>query len=263
MSKRTRERKKEKEKKGYKNYIFLIFLIILFFSSYLLYFSTKSSDLKIVEAEINTPTPSPTPHTDFREISRFDASKKQVVLTIDAGEGERSAEGILTALSKHNAKATFFLVGKWLEKHPDLTKRIINEGHEVFNHSYSHPDFTLITPEEVKEELKKMDKVLYETASIHSRPYFRAPFGYRNEAVKQAAKEVGFQHIYWSVDAIDWREGETGESIKNRVLRYIHPGAIVLLHIGDIPTGEIMDDLIIEIKKRGYEIVPLSEGLEG
>ncbi len=220
-------------------------------------------------APTHTPaTPPPPPiikapilHSDWKEIVKGDTSKKQVIITINAGFGERSADGILKALAKHKIKSTFFLVGKWIEGHPEITKRIAREGHEIFNHSYDHPDYTKISPEEIKSDLQKMDDVLYKVIGIRTRPYYRAPFGYRNEKVNLAAQEAGFQHIYWSIDSIDWREGETGETIKNRVLSNLHPGAIILLHIDDIPTGDIMDELIIEIKARGYEIVSLTEGL--
>jgi len=218
---------------------------------------------RTTQAPINKEIPivTPTPHTDFKEISRLNPAKKQVVLTVNAGFGKRSAEGILSALKKHNYKTTFFLVGEWVEDHPELTRRIAADGHEIFNHSYAHPDYTKISAEEIKVDLQKMDDVLFDVAGLRTRPYYRAPFGYRNKAVNDAAAEVGFQHIYWSVDSIDWREGETGASIKKRILDHIHPGAIVLLHIGDLPTGEIMDELITEIKARGYELVSLTEGL--
>jgi peptidoglycan/xylan/chitin deacetylase (PgdA/CDA1 family) len=201
------------------------------------------------------------PHTDFREISKGDTSKKQVIITIDAGFGERSAPGLLTALAKHKIKATFFLVGKWVEQHPDLTRRIAREGHEIFNHSYSHPDYTQLTSKEIKADLQKMDDVLYATAGRRTRPYYRAPSGSRNEAVNQAAAEAGFQSVYWSVDSLDWRAGETAETIKRRVLDNIHNGAIVLLHIADSPTGDVADELFTEIENRGYKLVSLTEGL--
>jgi len=209
-----------------------------------------------------TPTPSPTPpHADFREVSTGDTSKKQVIITINAGFGERSAEGILSALKKHGVTATFFLVGEWVEDHPELTRRIAKEGHEIFNHSYDHRDYTGLTAGEIQADLQKMDDALYAVAGVRTRPYYRAPFGYRNEAVNRAAAEIGFQHIYWSVDSIDWREGETAETIKNRVLSHVHPGAIVLLHIGDIPTGDVMDELLTTLKAKGYKPVSLTEGL--
>lgn len=203
-----------------------------------------------------------TPHTDFKEISKVDPADNEVVITVDAGFGDRSAEGLLTALKKHNIKATFFLVGEWVEKYPELTKRIVNEGHEIFNHSYDHRDYTLLSAEEIKIDLQKMDDTLYRIVGVRTRPYYRAPSGARNTAVNIAASEIGFQHIYWSVDPQDWRLDISGETIKNRVLKNIHPGAIVLLHIADSATGEIADEMFTELEKKGYKLVSLTEGLK-
>jgi peptidoglycan/xylan/chitin deacetylase (PgdA/CDA1 family) len=235
---------------------FILILIIGFF-----YIKTLPVDKKEL-SQLAIPSPTPTPHTDFKEIRKVDPSKNEIVITIDAGQGERSADGILKAFSKHKLRSTFFLVGKWLEAHPLITKRIAREGHEIFNHSYSHADFTTLTAEEIKAELQKMDDALFKVAGVRTRPYFRAPFGYRNAEVNAAAAEAGFQHIYWSIDSIDWREGETGETIKKRVLDNLHPGAIVLMHIDDIPTGDIMDELLTEIEQRGYKLVSLTEALK-
>ncbi len=250
--------------KKHKPAVAILLLLLILVGSY---FFTQPLEAPQASLQFTTTIPKPpeatiAPHTDFKEISKVDSSKKQVVITVNAGFGERSAEGILSALKKHNYKTTFFLVGEWVEDHPELTRRIGREGHEIFNHSYAHPDYTKIGAEEIKADLQKMDDVLFRVTGLRTRPYYRAPFGYRNKAVNDAAAEVGFQHIYWSVDSIDWREGETGESIKNRVLTHLHPGAIVLLQIGDLPTGEIMDELLTEIKARGYELVSLTEALE-
>ncbi len=201
------------------------------------------------------------PHIDFREISKVDTSKKQAVITINAGFGEKSAEGILTALKKHNEKATFFLVGEWVEDHPELTKRIAREGHEIFNHSYSHPDYPSLTAEEIKNDLQKMDDVLYNLTGLRTRPYYRAPSGARNLAVNQAAAEAGFQHIYWSLDPQDWRTDISGETIKNQVLSNIHPGAIILFHIANSATGEVIDEIFTKLKDEGYELVSLTEAI--
>lgn len=204
------------------------------------------------------PTP---PHSDFREISHGDKSKKQVIITVDAGFGEKSAPGLLDALTKHKIKASFFLVGEWIETHQELTKRIVRDGHEIFNHSYAHRDYTTLTGDEIKADLEKMDDVLYDTIGLRTRPYYRAPSGARNDAVNKAAAEAGFQHIYWDVDPQDWRLDVSGATIKQRVLDRVHPGAIVLLHIADSATGEIADELFTELKARGYKLVPLTEGL--
>lgn len=203
----------------------------------------------------------PTPHSDFREISTGDTSKKQIIITIDAGFGEKSAPGLLAALKKHKIKATFFLVGEWIESHQELTKQIAKDGHEIFNHSYDHRDYTTLSAEEIKADLQKMDDVLYATVGTRTRPYYRAPSGARNDAVNKAAAEAGFQHIYWDVDPQDWRLDVSGETIEKRVLDKVHPGAIVLLHIADSATGEIANQLFTELEARGYKLVSLTEGL--
>lgn len=231
---------------------------------------------------IISPAPSPTPNavptitpaltpvkipastitqTNFEEIRHGDTSKKQVIFTFDAGSGNKSAPGILAALSKRGLKSTFFFTGHWIENNPVLAKQIVDAGHEVFNHSYSHPYFTKLTPTEITLELEKMDDLLASTTGVRTKPYFRAPYGDRNDIAIKAAADAGYRSIYWDVDGIDWRDGETTETIKNRVLNHIHSGAIVLLHVGDIPTGDVIEEIFTEVEARGYKIVSLTEGL--
>lgn len=243
-----------------KTRIALIIILLVFFGGS--YFFTKRSEAPTIPTTSKSPATITTlPHTDFREISKGDTSKRQAIITIDAGFGDRSAEGLLTALAKHQIKATFFLVGQWVEEHPELTRRIAREGHEIFNHSYSHPDYTTLTSLEIKADLQKMDDVLFTTVGIRTRPYYRAPSGARNAAVNSAAALAGYQHIYWSLDPQDWRLDVSGETTKNRVLSNIHPGAIILLHIADSATGDIADELFTALEEKGYKLVSLTEGL--
>jgi peptidoglycan/xylan/chitin deacetylase (PgdA/CDA1 family) len=200
-------------------------------------------------------------HTNFEEISHGDTTKKQVIFTFDAGSGHKSAEGILAALAKHHVKGTFFFTGKWVEANPDLARRIVNGNNEVFNHSYSHPYFTELTPTQINIELEKMDNLLASTTGARTKPYFRPPYGDRDQMVLDAAREAGYQSVYWSVDSLDWRTGETPESVRDRVLPNIHSGAIVLMHVGDTPTGDVLDEILTTIEERGYKIVSLTEGL--
>jgi peptidoglycan-N-acetylglucosamine deacetylase len=220
--------------------------------------------IQLPKAEAPAPSPlqTTTPHTDFKEISKLDPAKNEVMITIDAGRGQRSADGLLKALAKHKIKGSFFIVGSWAEQHTDIVRRIAQEGHEIFNHSYSHADYTTLTPDEIKANLIKNDEVLFKMTGQHTQPYFRAPYGYRNEMVKQAAAEIGYQHIYWSVDPRDWDYEINGEIIKERVLSKIHPGSILMLHIDDVDTGDIADELFTELKNRGYKLVSLSEALK-
>jgi peptidoglycan/xylan/chitin deacetylase (PgdA/CDA1 family) len=211
-----------------------------------------------------TPTPSPTPTLKPAarpEIQRVDSSKKQAVFTFDAGEGVGSTEEILAALKKHNIRGTFFLVGKWVEKNPELTRRLVAEGHEIFNHSYSHPYFTQLTQQEIADELQKMDDVLFATAGVRTKPYYRAPYGDRDSATNDAAFAAGYQHIYWSVDSLDWRPEDTPETVKRRTLSNMHPGAIVLMHVGNDSTGPVIDEIFTTLKEQGYTLLSLTEAL--
>jgi peptidoglycan/xylan/chitin deacetylase (PgdA/CDA1 family) len=190
-----------------------------------------------------------------------DQSKKQAVFTFDAGAGDGSTQEILAALKKHGIKGTFFLVGKWVEQNPDLARQIAAEGHEIFNHSYSHPYFTKLTPEEIAVELQKMDDVLYEIVGIRTKPYYRAPYGDRDSATNDAAFAAGYQHIYWSVDSLDWRPEDTPATVKQRTLSNMHPGAIVLMHVGNTSTGPVIDEIFTTLKEQGYTLLSLTEAL--
>ncbi len=225
--------------------------------------TTKSESPTLI-----SPSPKPTktpvaiiPHNNLEEIRHGDTSKKQVIFTFDAGAGHRSAEGILAALAKHHVKGTFFFTGKWVEENPELAKRIVDLGYEVYNHSYSHPYFTELTAAEITLQLEMMDDLLASTTGARTKPYFRPPYGDRNSMVLEAASNAGYQSIYWDVDSLDWRTGETTESVKNRVLSNIHDGALVLMHVGDTPTGDVLGEIFTTIEERGYKIVSLTEGL--
>ncbi len=212
----------------------------------------------------STPPPlprSPSAATDRREISRGDQTKKQLIFTFDGGSGDGSTKEILETLAKHKVKGTFFFTGGWMKENPAWVKKIVAEGHEIFNHSYSHPYFTKITDTQIAEELKKMDDLLFELAGVRTQPYYRAPYGDRDARVNDAAFAAGYQHIYWSVDSLDWREGETTETIWNRVMPNIHNGAIILMHVGNPVTGHVLDRMFTTLEGQGYKLVSLTQGL--
>ena len=96
-----------------------------------------------------------------------------------------------------------------------------------------------------------------------SRPYFRAPYGARDLQVLKVAANNGYQSVYWSVDALDWKEtqGETANQVKARILSSVAPGVIYLMHVGDTITGTILDEVFTTIESRGYKIVSLTQGL--
>lgn len=197
------------------------------------------------------------------EITHGDTSKQQVIFTFDGGEGIQSAEKILAVLATHHVRGTFFLTGKTIAQYPELTARIAAAGHEIFNHTYHHPHLSALSPEKIRDELSTTEQALWNTARTSSQPYFRAPYGDRNTAVLAAAHAAGYRSVYWTVDALDWREsaGETATQVKERILSHVAPGTIYLMHIGDTITGSILDDVFSEIEARGYRIVSLTQGL--
>ncbi len=198
-----------------------------------------------------------------KEIVYADKTKKQVVFTFDGGAGAQSTEEILRILAKHHVKGTFFLTGKFIETYPALVKSIRQAGHEIFNHTYSHPYLTKSSDENIGIELRTMEQRLKDVIGISPKPYFRPPYGDRDARVLAAAFKEGYQSVYWSTDALDWKEtsGITGAEVTKRILSNLTPGAIYLMHLGDTITGAILDDVFTVIESKGYAIVSLTEAL--
>jgi peptidoglycan/xylan/chitin deacetylase (PgdA/CDA1 family) len=243
-----------------KKVLFFVVIFTVIFLSINSLFHTKPNIEPAPELPIPIPTPEPTPQ-NFTEIIRGDTSKKQVIFTFDGGSTAESGDKILEVLKRHNVRGTFFLTGKFVETFPDLVKHIAKDKHEIFNHTYSHPHLPTLTDEQITGELDKMEDLLLKVASVSSKPYFRAPFGDRNSHVLTVAEKAGYRSVYWTVDALDWREGETPLHVRNRILSGVKPGTIYLMHIGDAVTGNILDEIFTDIEKMGYIIVPLTEGI--
>jgi len=197
------------------------------------------------------------------EISRGDISKKQVIFTFDGGDLDVSGSKTLDVLAKHGVKGSFFLTGKFVENNPRLVKRMHREGHEIYNHTYNHPRLTGVSNEMIVEELNRMEVSLVKLIGQTPKPYFRAPYGDRNQRVLDQAFKNGYQSIFWTIDAMDWQEseGRTEWEVKNIVLDSLAPGNIYLMHIGDNITGNILDELFTTIKAKGYNVVSLKQGL--
>ena len=197
------------------------------------------------------------------EIMHGDTSKKQVIFTFDGGEGPQSGDQILDVLARHHIQGTFFLTGKFVENHTDLVRKIALGGHEIFNHTYDHPHLTSVTDEGIVTQLAKMNGALEQVIGSSTRPYFRAPYGDRDERVLSVAGTAGYRSVYWTTDALDWQEtqGIGADEVKNRILSGVTSGAIFLMHIGDTITGAILDEVFTQIEAQGYRIVSLTQGL--
>ena len=210
----------------------------------------------------------PTGYVSAEELKKYNAyyigntEKKIIYLTFDAGFENGNTPAILDALKKHHVKATFFLVGNYIETSPDLVKRIVAEGHNVGNHTYHHPDMAAITEQaDFEKEVCDLDKKYKEITGKEMDKYYRPPQGKFSKNNLEMAKEMGYKSIFWSLAYVDWYENDqpTKDEAFEKLLGRIHPGAIVLLHSTSKTNAEILDELLTKWEEMGYRICPISE----
>ena len=191
-----------------------------------------------------------------------DEENNKIYLTFDAGYENGNTEKILDALKEHNVKATFFLVGNYLETCPDLVKRMVEEGHIVGNHTYHHKNMdTLTTKEAFTKELTDLETLYKEITGSTMFKFYRPPQGKFSENQLKWAQEEGYKTCFWSLAYVDWDENKqpSKEEAIEKLTKRIHPGAIILLHSTSSTNGEIMGEIIHKWKEMGYEFGSLSE----
>jgi peptidoglycan-N-acetylglucosamine deacetylase len=156
--------------------------------------------------------------------------KKVVYLTFDDGPDPRWTPAILDALAAHNVRATFFVIGRKVEEHPDLAKRIVAEGHSLQNHTWSHPNLTELSRSDATDELARTNDVIKSVAGVAPK-CLRPPEGATNEKVQELAGKAGQTAMLWSVDTKDWSNKST-DAIASIVGGSLQPGAVILMHDG-------------------------------
>ena len=198
----------------------------------------------------------------YRTYFLGDTNQKKIYLTFDAGYENGNTEPILDALKKHNVKATFFVVGHYLETAPDLVKRMAEEGHTVGNHTYHHYDMSQISDQETFEkEMILVEEKYREITGQDMTKYYRPPQGKYSLENLEMAKEMGYQTFFWSLAYVDWNtddQPERGKALEKLTGR-IHPGAIVLLHNTSSTNAEILDELLSQWEALGYTFGTLDE----
>lgn len=199
---------------------------------------------------------------DYSEVAHGDPSTGIVALTFDAGTEDGGAGAqILDILRERGLHVTFFLSGHWVDHNPDLARQILADGHELANHSYSHPDLTHLSDDQIVYELDYTDQVVWDTVGVHTRPYFRPPFGARNRRVLDVAAASGFRSIYWSLDSGDWLPRASAGAVADKILRYAAPGDIVVEHVGAQASAEALPVILDEFAQRGWRVGTVSEVL--
>ncbi len=189
-------------------------------------------------------------------IYSVEKEEKIIAISFDAAYGDQYTPEILDILDQYNVKTTFFLVGFWLDKYPDMAREIHRRGHEIGNHSSTHPQMSKLTAEEIRKELKNTgDKIKKITGKA---PFlFRPPFGDYNNRVIETAREEGYYSIQWDVDSLDWRELGV-DPVVDRVISRVGNGSIVLFHNNAKYVTQFLPIILDRLQKEGYKIVPVS-----
>lgn len=192
-------------------------------------------------------------------IYSVDTDEKKISISFDAAWGAEDFPKIMEILDKHNIKTTFFMTGDWVEKYPECVKTLVEKGHDLGNHSASHPDMTKLSKKAQKEQILNVHNAVKELTG-YEMELFRPPYGAYNNDVIQTCYEVGYFPIQWSVDSLDWKDLSASEII-NKVCNHkaLDNGAIILCHNGAKHTAEALDEMLTNLKEQGYEIVPISE----
>ncbi|MFD3156096.1 polysaccharide deacetylase family sporulation protein PdaB [Haloimpatiens sp. FM7330] len=182
---------------------------------------------------------------------------KKIAISFDASWGADKTDKILEVLDKYDIKATFFLVGGWVDEHPDKVKEMHKRGHEIGNHSNRHPNMTKISREKIIKEIEITDSKIMKLTDEMPK-LFRCPEGAYNDLVIKTVEDTNHYCIQWDVDSIDWK-GQGADLEYNRVIKKTKPGSIILFHNDAKYTPENLPRVIENLKSKGYEFVKISE----
>ena len=182
---------------------------------------------------------------------------KAVSLTFDAAWGNEDTQELIDILGRYGVKATFFLVGQWVDKYPESVQALYDAGMEIGNHSNEHPHMAKLTEKQIRDEVtacnEKIENITGETPTL-----FRCPYGEYNDTVIETINDMEMTPIQWNVDSLDWK-GISASEITSRIKSGVVPGSIVLFHNAAEHTPEALAEIIEYLLAEGYEIVPVSE----
>ena len=191
-----------------------------------------------------------------------DTQKKILYLTFDCGYENGNMPTILEALKNHDVKATFFVVGNFISDNTELLKQMVAEGHTIGNHTLTHPNMSKIsTIEAFQKELEGVESLYQEVIGEPMVKFYRPPQGIYSTANLSMAKELGYHTFFWSLAYVDWYVDKqpSKEEAFEKLLKRIHPGAIVLLHSTSSTNAQILDELLTKWEEMGYTFGTLQE----
>lgn len=190
---------------------------------------------------------------------------RQLALTFDDGPNDPHTLRLLEVLARHNVKATFFLIGRYVKQRPDIVRDLIRAGHVVGNHTFCHPNLIFASARETKMQLHDCEQALTDAVGEHSR-LFRPPFGGRRPGTLKIVRGLGLEPVMWNVTGWDWK-GKPAEYVEQKVSQQVRGGDVILLHDGShaafgtdrSQTVVAADRLIARYKSEGYEFVTVPQ----
>ncbi len=188
-----------------------------------------------------------------------DKNSNNVTLMINVYWGTEYLDKMLTTLKKLDVQTTFFVGGMWAQKENGMLNRIKEDGHEIANHGYFHKDHDKISAERNREEISMTEQVIEKTCGVKTK-LFMPPSGAFNQTTLKVAGELGYKTIMWSKDTIDWRD-KNPTLIYNRATQNIAGGDLILMH-PTLATSEVLEDIIVSLKRGGWNLVTVSKNLE-
>ncbi|MFJ5788482.1 polysaccharide deacetylase family protein [Lysinibacillus sp. NPDC097162] len=217
-----------------------------------------SNEARLVETEEITEDIEPNVEViEEVETIALDPDGKYIALTFDDGPSSKVTPRVLQTLKQHDAKATFFMLGNRVEMYPHIAAQVAAEGHEIANHTFSHPNLKKMTHKEMIEEIDKTNNIIEMATGITS-TLFRPPYGVYNQDILNYTASNNYTTILWSVDSLDWKN-RNPTTIKKEILSNVTNRSVVLMHDIHTATAEALPELLMTLKKDGYEFVTVSE----
>ncbi len=210
----------------------------------------------------------PTSQVYGRTFFGLEPGSRKLALTYDDGPNDPWTFRLLEALERHQVKATFFLIGRFVEQRPDIARAVVSAGHAVGCHTWDHPNLIFCSTAEVRRQLQQTQRVIQDAVGVDVN-LFRPPFGGRRPASLRVARSLGLQTVMWNVTCRDWTERSTDEIVA-LAERQIRGGNVILLHDGEfhrigVDRGrsvEASDRILTRYKGEGYEFVTIPQMME-
>ncbi len=229
--------------------IILVILVLTFFGIY----SRQNRDQPVFEYYAASARGADPP------IFYVGATDKVMAITFDISWGDKTPDLILPILRARQQKATFFLSGPWSERHVEIVRQIVNDGHEIASHGHEHVNLSQCSREEVADNISRTHEILKRVAGTEPR-FFRPPNGDYDDVVVSTARDLGYETIIWSVDSLDWKNPGV-QYMVDRVGKMAFPGAIILFHASDSSkqTHLALEAILDGLNADGYTLVTLGD----